>query len=96
MLVSSEIRAHIAAGDREYALAAEKLIAVKASLAHGEWLPWLAENGIAERTAQRLIEEYGKPEKAGARREKQAERNHALWANTPLVADLAPSNVVSS
>ncbi len=31
------------------------LIEAKAALKHGEWLPWLAETGIPERTARRMM-----------------------------------------
>lgn len=31
------------------------LLAAKASMKHGEWLPWLATTGISERRAQQIM-----------------------------------------
>lgn len=78
---AAAIHKHISAGEQEFRLAARELISVRDRLRHGQWLPWLDANGIARRTAQRLIDEYHHPDKADKRREEQASRNHAAAKN---------------
>lgn len=50
-------RAERAAADAvvSYLACGDALLEAKAACRHGQWLPWLAETGIPERTAQRMM-----------------------------------------
>lgn len=72
---AAAIRKHIAAGEQEFSLAARELVSVRDRLRHGQWLPWLKDNGIAARTAQQIIAEYGNPEKKEKRQAYDRQRN---------------------
>ena len=71
---AAAIHKHIAAGEREFGLAARELVSVRDRLRHGQWLPWLEVNGFARSTAHRLIQEYHHPDKADERRASNAAR----------------------
>lgn len=62
------IKAHLSAADRHDQKATDHrtsaallLIEVKASLGHGQWIPWLQEHGISPRTARQLMQEHADP-----------------------------------
>ena len=91
-----QAKAHIDAAERhkdkteeQYKAAGSYLVRAKASLKHGQWLPWLEKMGIAERTARFCMQVYGESEVLERERERHRTKNRKARKSAVRTADLA-------
>ena len=91
--------------EAHYIKAGEWLIKAKASLPHGQWLPFLARHGINERTAQKWVARIESPEQherdVELKRERRADANtspltHSTPAAQPVSVPIATPSATAT